>query len=108
MFGGGRSVLLDDMSLIKRGGFREYANSFAWDMGRGAATGRLERQVKRSTDERSAPRQATLLPGSPARLPARNVSSPDHAWGPTDGPGATQAQLIQSVNIAPLRLARGQ
>jgi hypothetical protein len=74
---------------------REYANSFAWDMGRGVASGTVERQVKRSTDERSALRQT--LPGSPARLSARNV--------PT---GATQAQLIQAVNIASLRLAHGR
>ena len=57
MFGGGRSVLLDEMSLIKGEKFGEYANSFAWDMGRGEACGTVERQVKRSTDERSALRQ---------------------------------------------------
>lgn len=58
MFGGGRSVLLDEMSLRKPGGIREDANSFAWDMGRGGACGTVETQVKRSTDERAAVRQA--------------------------------------------------
>jgi hypothetical protein len=80
MFGGGRSVLLDDMSLIKGGENLENMRTVSpatWVVVKRAGT--VERQVKRSTDERSALRQALsrTLPGSPARLSARNVSDPD-------------------------------
>jgi hypothetical protein len=48
MFGGGRSVLLDNEAL-QRGKNREYANNFAWDMGGGEASEKDEREsvVKR-------------------------------------------------------------
>lgn len=99
MFGGGRSVLLDYMSQVKGGNFLNNMRTVSpgtWFVVKRA--GRWQGKVKRSTDERSALRQATYL-HSPGRRPAypHRTSDPASVWGQI-GPGATQAQMIQAVN----------